>query len=83
MRTRTIEGPHEFAPLEFRRMRAVEPVAEPLLPPTSLDDIALSLRSLTYGEMIELAGGLWTARDDGDITSDSLPAVLHRWATRR
>jgi hypothetical protein len=48
----------------------------------TIDVIAELLRTLTYGEMIELAGGLWDARSL-DISKDSLPALLHRWAMSR
>lgn len=50
------------------------------IPP--LEEIARLMRSLTYGEMIELAKALWTAKDDTEITADTLPAILHAWATR-
>jgi hypothetical protein len=48
-----------------------------------LDDIDNLLRALTYGEMIELAEEMWKARGDGEITLETLPAVLHRWSTTR
>jgi hypothetical protein len=49
-----------------------------------IDEIAALIRALTYGEMIELAEGLWTAQRDGsDVSKDSLPGVLHRWSTSR
>jgi hypothetical protein len=49
----------------------------------TVDEIAELLRTLTYGEMIELADGLWDARSLGDISRDALPALLHRWALSR
>jgi len=46
-----------------------------------LDYIADLMRALTYGEMMELADAIWAKRGDGEITGESLPAVLHRWST--
>jgi hypothetical protein len=46
-----------------------------------LDKVAKLIRSLTYGEMIDLAAGLWKAASDAEITGESLPAILHRWAS--
>ncbi len=46
---------------------------------TPLDDIAALIRSLTYGEMLELAKGL---AEGGEITETTLPAVLHEWSRR-
>jgi hypothetical protein len=49
-----------------------------------LDEIALLLLALTYGEMIELANAIWKAQPEGSaITQDSLPALLHRWSKSR
>lgn len=49
-----------------------------------IDEIAALVRALTYGEMIELAEGLWGAQRDGaDLSKESLPSVLHRWSTSR
>ena len=45
-----------------------------------VDQIAQLTRSLTYGEMIELAAELWKAAGDTEITAKTLPALLHRWA---
>jgi len=46
-----------------------------------LDGIAHLVLTLTYGEMIELADGIWKAQPDGAvITQDNLPALLHRWS---
>lgn len=49
--------------------------------PTPLDDIALLLQNLTYGEMIELCQAMWKIRSEGELTEANLPALLHRWAT--
>ena len=53
-------------------------------PPTlaidPLDDIGSLVRSLTYGQMIDLAAALWSAKDNRDMTAETLPAILHAWA---
>jgi hypothetical protein len=49
-----------------------------------LDEIALLVLALTYGEMIELADAIWKAQPEGSaITQDNLPALLHRWSKSR
>jgi hypothetical protein len=49
-----------------------------------LDEIALLLLALTYGEMIELADAIWTAQPEGSvITKENLPTLLHRWSKSR
>ena len=49
-----------------------------------LDEIALLLLALSYGEMIELADAIWSAQPEGTaITKDSLPTLLHRWSKSR
>jgi hypothetical protein len=45
-----------------------------------LDKMAELILSLTYGEMIDLAAGLLKAAD-GEITGETFPAILHRWAS--
>jgi hypothetical protein len=46
-----------------------------------LDGIATLVLALTYGEMIELANGIWKAQPEGSaITQDNLSALLHRWS---
>jgi hypothetical protein len=46
-----------------------------------LDGIAHLVLALTYGEMIDLATGIWQAQPEGAaITQDNLPALLHRWS---
>ena len=52
-------------------------------PINAIDNIADLMRSLTYGEMIELAGKLWAQKGDGEISPESLPAILHRWSKTR
>ena len=49
-----------------------------------LDEIAALMCALTYGEMIELAEGLWNVNGQGsEISKDNLPGLLHRWSTSR
>jgi hypothetical protein len=49
-----------------------------------LDEIAMLVRALTYGEMIELAEGMWKVQPEGSaVTQDNLPALLHRWSQSR
>ena len=47
-----------------------------------VDQIAKLTRLLTYGEMIELATELWDAAENAEITSRTLPTILHRWAKK-
>jgi hypothetical protein len=47
-----------------------------------LNEIATMMRALTYGEMMELAQGIWKIRPEGEgVNQDSLPMMLHRWST--
>jgi hypothetical protein len=48
-----------------------------------LNDIAALVRSLTYGEMMELAQAIWKIRPEGTATVDqhTLPMMLHLWST--
>jgi hypothetical protein len=49
-----------------------------------LDEIADVVRTLTYGEMMELASSVWNVRPDGsELTESNLPSVLYRWSTSR
>lgn len=49
-----------------------------------LDEIAMLVRALTYGEMIELAEGMWKVQPDGAaVTQENLPALLHKWSQSR
>jgi hypothetical protein len=49
-----------------------------------LDEIAEALRTLTYGEMLELAESMWKVNSQGsEITESDLPNVLYRWSTSR
>ncbi len=46
-----------------------------------VDNIASDVLGLTYGEMIRVAEGLWKAANTDKITLETLPKVLHDWAT--
>lgn len=46
-----------------------------------LNEIASLVRSLTYGEMIELARALWNLRGQDGLDQHSLPMTLHQWST--
>jgi hypothetical protein len=49
-----------------------------------LEEIAVLVHGLTYGEMIELAEAIWKLQPDGvTITQENLPALLHRWSKVR
>jgi hypothetical protein len=49
-----------------------------------LDEIAEALRTLTYGQMLELAESMWKVNSQGSgITESDLPNVLHRWSKSR
>src|SRR2546428_6815735 len=55
---------------------------------STLDQMASLLCGLAYGEMIELAAGIWQAsasfeKTSGAVTQANLPAVLHQWALER
>jgi hypothetical protein len=45
------------------------------------DEIAELISALTYAEMIEFAGGLWSLRSGEKVNRETLPKVLHAWAT--
>jgi hypothetical protein len=46
-----------------------------------VDEIAKAIRTLTYGEMLELAEAMWKVNSRGsEITESDLPGVLHRWS---
>ena len=49
-----------------------------------LDEIAEALRTLTYGQMLELAESMWKVNSQGSgITESDLPNVLYRWSKSR
>jgi hypothetical protein len=49
-------------------------------PPSQIDKLAELTRSLTYGEMIDLAAELWKSAGEAEITAETLPAIFDRWA---
>jgi hypothetical protein len=48
-----------------------------------LNEIAALVRTLTYGEMMELAEAIWNIRSQGAdaVDQSSLPMMLHLWST--
>jgi len=50
------------------------------LRPNRLREIAELVRTLTYGEMMQLAQELWKVRPDGPVDEHSLPMMLHLWS---
>jgi hypothetical protein len=47
-----------------------------------LNEIATLVRTLTYGEMMELAHAIWKIRPEGaEIDQYNLPMMLHLWST--
>jgi hypothetical protein len=47
-----------------------------------LNEIATLMRTLTYGEMMELAHAIWKIRPEGEeVDQYSLPMMLHLWST--
>jgi hypothetical protein len=47
-----------------------------------LSEIATLVRTLTYGEMMELAHAIWKIRPEGEeVDQYSLPMMLHLWST--
>ena len=47
-----------------------------------LNEIATLMRTLTYGEMVELAHEIWKIRPEGEeVNQYSLPMMLHLWST--
>jgi len=48
-----------------------------------LDDIALLVGSLTYGEMMDFAAAVWKMRPEGkEVTEQELPGMWHRWSAK-
>jgi hypothetical protein len=47
-----------------------------------IDKLATLIRCLTYGEMLELASELQKTAEAREITAETLPAILHRWASK-
>jgi hypothetical protein len=48
--------------------------------PGPLDEIAGVIRSLSYGEMIDLAAELWRAAGGAEITAETFPVIFHQWS---
>jgi hypothetical protein len=49
-----------------------------------LGEIAEALRTLTYGQMIELAESMWKVNPQAsEITESDLPNVIYRWSKSR
>jgi hypothetical protein len=46
------------------------------------DEIAEIVQSLTYAEMIEFAGGLWSLRGEGEVNCETLAKILYAWTTK-
>jgi hypothetical protein len=47
-----------------------------------LNEIATLVRTLTYGEMMELAHAIWKIRPEGaEVDQYNLPMMLHLWST--
>jgi hypothetical protein len=47
-----------------------------------INEIAEMIRALTYAEMLEFARGLWSLRGRGKVNLETLPRILHAWATQ-
>jgi hypothetical protein len=59
----------------------VDPPPVNALDRNRLDQIAEMIHALTYAEMIEFARGLWRLRGGGKVNGETLPKILHAWAT--
>jgi hypothetical protein len=77
------EPEEEFSEFEEIPIRANVNLAklEKALSRSPLDEIALLVQALTYGEMMELAEEMWKVKGEDEVTQDALPGMLHRWAT--
>ncbi len=80
-----VSAPDSSDTLALRRgevnMRSIPDLrTKPYQAPSSLDDIAALLQSLTYGEMIALSEAIWNSRSEEPVTEKTLPPVLHRWS---
>jgi hypothetical protein len=62
-----------------RRRQSVQDNNEP--GHSRLDEIAEALRTLTHGQMLQLAESIWKVNSQGSgITQSDLPNVLYRWS---
>jgi hypothetical protein len=59
----------------------IDPPAANALSRNPVDEIAEIIRGLTYAEMLEFARGLWSLRSAGKVNVETLPKILHAWAT--
>jgi hypothetical protein len=51
---------------------------------TALGEIATLVRSLTYGEMMELSEGIYKGSVEGSaVTQQNLPVLLYCWSISR
>jgi hypothetical protein len=75
-----IQGkPIRDKPRTPRRRQSVLDNSEP--GHSRLDEIAEALRSLTHGQMLQLAESMWKVNSQGSgITESDLPNVLYRWS---
>jgi hypothetical protein len=59
----------------------VDPPPANALTRNYFSEIAEIVRALTYAEMIEFAAELWR-RGKGKVNNETLPGILHAWATK-
>jgi hypothetical protein len=62
-------------------------VVEPDEPESNrLDQLACLVRTLVYGDLMQMAADMWKAKEptkgNRPITQADLPMMLHRWATK-
>lgn len=62
---------------------SVDPQPANALSRNRLDEIAEIVRALTYAEMVEFAGGLWSLRGQRKVNSETLPGILYAWARKK
>jgi hypothetical protein len=60
----------------------VDPPLANALNRNRIDEFAEIVRALTYGELIEFACGLWSLRGKREVNGETLPKILHAWATK-
>jgi hypothetical protein len=69
------------ASMEASRQVDLRPM-EDELSRNRLNEIATLVRTLTYGEMLELAHAIWKIRPaEGEVDQHTLPRMLHLWST--
>jgi hypothetical protein len=69
--------PHARDTDEWGKIIPVDNVQEPPPSLTKTEEIKLLIRSLTYGEMMEMCAEVWAKEI---LTKDEAPAALWRWA---